>query len=338
MKNYKKGIFSMSKTDNDTKSRKYQLTINNPHEFNISHETINNTMREISCEYYCLCDEIGKEGTLHTHIFFSCKNAIRFSRVKKLFPTAHIESARGSCQENIDYIRKEGKYLDSEKKETNLIETFEEYGEIPLDRLAKNIKVSEQLFEMLENESSMGEILKRFPSYATRVSQLEKAQQVLLEEKYSNDWRDIEVTYISGETATGKTRYVMEKYGYSNVYKVTNYKNPFDSYRGEKVILFDEFRSSIPLTDMLQYLDGYPCRLPARFADKTACYTKAYIVSNIDLDRQYPNMQNDDILSWNAFLRRITSIKKFVRNNGDLPFASNEEIVVIDLMVDDFLK
>lgn len=328
----------MSKSNNDTKSRKYQLTINNPQDCNFSHETINNTMKEISYDYYCLCDEIGKEGTPHTHIFFVCKNAIRFSKVKKLFPTAHIETARGSCQENVDYIRKEGKYLDSEKKETNLIETFEEYGEKPLDKIAKNEKVSEQVLEMLENENSIAEIIKRFPSYATKIPQLEKARQLLLEEKYGDDWRDIDITYISGETATGKTRSVMEKYGYSNVYKVTNYKNPFDSYRGEDVILFDEFRSSIPLTDMLQYLDGYPCRLPARFADKTACYTKVYIVSNIDLDKQYPNMQNDDVLSWNAFVRRINAIKKFVRNNGDLPFTPNDEIVVMDLMRDDFLK
>lgn len=121
----------------DTKSRKYQLTINNPQEANITHETINTIMKEIKWVYYCLCDEIGEQKTPHIHIFFVCENAIRFSTLKKLFPTAHIESAIGSCKENRDYIRKEGKYLNSDKKETNMPETFEEYGEMPLDRVKK---------------------------------------------------------------------------------------------------------------------------------------------------------------------------------------------------------
>ncbi len=322
----------------NSRSRKFQLTINNPQDFNISHETINNIMKEIKWIYYCLCDEIGESGTYHTHLFFVCKNAISFDRVKELFPTAHIEACKGSCQENRDYIRKEGKYLNSDKKETNLPDTFEEYGEMPLDKARKNETISEQVLEMLENECNISEIIRKFPSYTTKIPQLEQAKQTFLEEKYANEWRNVDVTYISGETATGKTRYVMEKHGYSNVYKVTNYKNPFDRYKGEDVMLFDEFRSSIPLTDMLQYLDGYPCRLPARFTDKIACFTKAYIVSNIDLDKQYPNIQNDDVLSWNAFIRRLNSIKKFVRNNENLPFTSNDEIAFFELLKDDFLK
>ncbi len=322
----------------DTKSRKYQLTINNPQEANITHETINTIMKEIKWVYYCLCDEIGEQKTPHIHIFFVCENAIRFSTLKKLFPTAHIESAIGSCKENRDYIRKEGKYLNSDKKETNMPETFEEYGEMPLDRVSKNERISDQVLQMLEDEKSIAEIIKAFPSYATRIAQLEKARQTILEDKYGSNWRDVDVTYISGETATGKTRFVMEKYGYPNVYKITNYKNPFDNYRGEDVILFDEFRSSIPLTDMLQYIDGYPCRLPARFADKIALFTKVYIVSNIDLDKQYPNIQNEDAFTWNAFVRRINNIKKFEKNNGNFPFTSNDEIVITDLSKENYLK
>lgn len=322
----------------DTKSRKYQITINNPLEHGFTHQQINDTMKSVNYLYYCFSDEIGaEEQTPHTHLYFVCKNAIRFSTVKKLFPTSHIEVARGSSQDNRDYIRKEGKYLNSDKKETNLPNTFEEYGEMPLDKSSKNEKVSEQVLEMLEDENSITDIIKKFPSYATKSNQLEKTRQLFIEENHSG-WRNLEVTYISGETATGKTRYVMDTYGYSNVYKITNYKNPFDNYDCQDVILFDEFRSSLPLADMLQYLDGYPCRLPARFADKIALYTKVFIVSNIALEEQYPNVQITEPKSWNAFIRRINNIKRFVRNNGELPFASEDEIVVMDLMPNDYLK
>lgn len=309
---------------NSKKARKYQLTFNNPVEHGFTHECINETMKQINWLYYCLCDEIGESGTSHTHLFFCCENAITQKRIEKLFPSVHREIARGTCQQNRDYVRKEGKYLNSEKKETNIISTFEEYGKMPLDKSTKNETVSEQVLEMIENGCSNAEIIRAFPSYTTKISHLDKTRQTLLEEEHKNNWRDVDVTYIHGETATGKTRYVMEKYGFSNVYKTTDYKNPFDNYAGQDVILFDEFRSSLPLSDMLQYLDGYPCSLPARFANKVACFTKVYIVSNIDLSKQYPNIQIEDNKSWNAFVRRINRVIKFQRNNNDMPFLSDD--------------
>ena len=54
----------------------------------------------------------------------------------------------------------------------------------------------------------------------------------------------------------------MEKHGYSNVYRVTDYQHPFDRYAQEPVICFDEFRSSLMVGDMLDYLDGYPRHSP----------------------------------------------------------------------------
>ncbi|MFR5929940.1 MAG: hypothetical protein ACLUGI_04780 [Subdoligranulum sp.] len=72
------------------------------------------------------------------------------------------------------------------------------------------------------------------------------------------------VTYIFGPTGTGKTRSVKEGCGYSNCHAVSDYHHPFDGYQGQKVMLFDEFHSSLPLNSMLQYLDGYPLELPCR--------------------------------------------------------------------------
>ncbi len=328
----------MYKNEKDTKSRKYQLTFNNPLEYGCNHEMLNDTMKNFNYSYYCLCDEIGaEEKTPHTHLFFVCENAIRFSKVKKLFPSSHIETARGSSQDNRDYIRKEGKYLNSEKKETNLIDTFEEYGTLPLDRAEKNSNVSTQVLEMIDNGFSNNDIIHKFPSYINKIPQLNQTRETIKFDEYKSVWRDIEITYISGDTNTGKTRSVMEQYGYENVCKITNYKNPFDNYNGQDVILFDEFRSSLPVGDMLQYLDGYPCPLPCRYADKVACFTKVYIISNIDLNEQYPNVQISEPKTWNAFIRRINKVLKFV-NSEDLPFPSDDKICKIELLPSDFIK
>lgn len=322
----------------DTKTRKYQLTFNNPLNYGFTHEKINDTMKNFNYSYYCLCDEIGAaEKTPHTHLYFVCENAIRFSKVKKCFPSAHIETARGSSQDNRDYIRKESKYLNSAKKETNLIDTFEEYGTLPLDKVEKNLNVSTQVLEMIDSGYSNNEIIHKFPSYINKIPQLNQTRETIKYDKYKNVWRDIEIVYISGDTSTGKTRSVMEQYGYENVCKITNYKNPFDNYNGQDVILFDEFRSSLLISDMLQYLDGYPCPLPCRYTDKVACFTKVYIISNIDLNEQYPNIQISEPKTWNAFVRRIKKVIKFV-NSEDLPFPSDDKICKINLLPSDFIK
>lgn len=312
-------------------SRKYQLTINNPLEHGFTHEQIKKNLETIKTIYWCICDEIGlEEQTPHTHIFLCSKNAIMFSTIQKRFYGAHIEPARGTCQENRDYIRKEGKYIDSDKKETNLIYTFEEFGEMPIERKGSNENISSQVLQMLKDGYNNLEIIDNFPSYLTKVAHLDKMRQTIMASSNANIFRNLKVSYIYGETETGKTRYVLDKYGYENVYKVTNYEHPFDGYENQDVILFDEFRSSLPLKDMLQYLDGYPCRLPARYADRQACYTKVYLISNIPFEKQYTNIQEIENKSFIALKRRINKFLNFKKINNDLPYYDKNNIDIIE--------
>ncbi len=318
----------------DTRSRKYQLTINNPIEHDFSHDKIKEILLKSNPLYFCLCDEKGE--TYHTHIYVCYENAVYFSTMKNRFPTAHIETAHGSSAENRDYIRKEGKYLDSDKKDTNIPETFEEWGILPQDKATKNESVSEQVLEMVKNGCSNVDIITTFPSYCTKVNHLNTLRQEILNDKYSKEDRNITVTYIFGDTGSGKTRFVMNSYDYIDIYKVSNYEHPFDSYNGQKVLLLDEFRSGFPISDLLQYLDRYPCRLPARYTDKVACYTEVYIISNEDLSEQYINIQNDKPESYQALLRRMNKVLYFKKN--DIPFDCSDTPIITEIPLDNYLR
>ena len=289
-------------------SRKYQLTINNPAEHGFSHDAIKNIIGTFSgCVYACMADEIGECGTPHTHVYLVFRNAVMFSTIHNRFYGAHIEYAHGSHHENRDYVLKTGKWLEDEKHETSIDGTFEELGEIPEERTARQ-KESDAILKMLKDGASDLEIIENFPSAMNRLPHINNARQTLLKERYKNEFRRLSVHYIWGKTGVGKTRGVMEKYGYENVYHVTNYKNPFDQYDGQAVMLFDEFRSSLPIADMLKYLDGYPLMLPCRFSDRVACYTEVYVVSNIPIDKQYTDIQNYEPETWQAWLRRFNCI------------------------------
>lgn len=289
-------------------SRKYQLTINNPIEKKYTHDTIKIILEQFSLVYWCMCDEIGKEGTYHTHIFFIAKSGVMFDTVQNRFYGAHIEAARGGNTDNYNYIRKIGdKYAD--KQETNLPDTFEEFGTFPADRQSCN-SLSNEIFEMIENGSTDYEIISSYPNSYKNIDSIRKARQIIEEEKVKNKFRNVYVCYLWGKTGTGKTRTVMEKYGYENVCRITNYEHPFDNYNGQKVILFDEFRSSLKIGDMLTYLDGYPVMLPCRYSDKVALFDTIYFATNIPIEQQYENVQLYEPEAFKAFLRRINEIKE----------------------------
>ena len=291
-------------------SRKWQLTINNPLEKGYTHDSIKRNIATLkSLRYCCLSDEVAK--THHTHVYLLFQSPVRFSTIKRLFPEAHIEKAYGSSAQNRDYIFKEGeKWSKDKKKETNLSDTHEEWGEMPTERQGERKDLT-ALYELISEGKSNFEILEEQPEFIAQIERMDRVRQIVQEESYKEVFRNLEVEYLYGDTGSGKTRTIMEKYGYSNVFRVTNYKHPFDQYKGQDVIMFEEFQSSIPINQMLIYLDGYPVTLPCRYSDKVACYTKAYILSNIDLKEQYPDTQTYSPETWKAFLRRIHKVQVF---------------------------
>lgn len=297
----------------DKQSRKYQLTINNPQDKGLDHEAIKKALEQFkSCVYWCIADEIGLETqTPHTHIFMMLKSPAKFSTVKKRFPEAHIEAAKGTAQENRDYVTKSGKWADDPKADTSVPDTFEEWGELPEEPGQGARSDIAEIYRQIDEGMSNAEIMAANPDAAMHIGKMDKIRQDILEARYRETWRNLDVTYIFGPTATGKTRGVMEKHGYGNVYRVTDYNHPFDRYAQEPVMCFDEFRSSLPIGDMLDYLDGYPLALPARYANRQACFETAILISNIGLSDQYKNVQVNEPETWKAFLRRIHHVIEY---------------------------
>ncbi len=305
----------------DSRTRKWNITINNPLDYGLSHDAIKEKLLKLGIDYWCMCDEEG--STYHTHVYAYRSDAIRFSTMKKAFGVAHLEQAKGTHQQNRDYIRKEGKWKNTDKEETNIIETFEESGEVPFEKQGLRSDRAD-LLDMVNSGMTNAAIIKENPNYIYRIKEIDAIRETLLNEKYGKQKREIEVTYIYGDTGSGKTRYVMDKYGYENVYRVTNYDHPFDGYKGQNVIVFEEFRSSLKCSDMLMYLDIYPCTLPARFNDKTACYTKVFICTNITLDKQYTGIQREELETYNAFMRRIHSVIHMEKGKEPVIYKPNE--------------
>lgn len=308
------------------RSRKWLLTINNPQEHELTHENIKIQLQSIkNLNYWCMCDEVGQNGTYHTHLFIYRVDAIRFNQIKRLFPSAHIDFCRGTTQDNRDYIRKEGSYAGTLKEETNLKDTFEEFGDCPEEKQGARNDLTE-LYAMIKDGLTDYEILENNPNYMNKLDTIERTRQIIRFKQYEEVNRDIHVTYRFGKSGTGKSRKVLEEYGFKNVYRITDPRHPFDSYSGQDVIVFEEFYSSNwHLSDMLNYLDIYPIKLPSRYANKQACYTKVFINSNVPPDVHYSEVQKKHKDKWQAFCRRIHKVEYFKSETDIVVYNSVDE-------------
>jgi len=303
----------MADTKKDTKARKYQITIEEPTKHNIDHTIIKEKLLEFkSVAFWCMGDEIGgKTQKYHTHIFIVFNDVVRFSQIKNKFPPAHIEGAlKGSCQQNIDYITKKGKWLNSDKQETSLPQTYEEWGVLPFERQGTRHDVTEQ-YDMVKQGMSNFEILEQFDGNVD-LTRVERMRLTYLSETYKSVKRDeMKVYYCYGKPGTGKTSSIFDKHGYDNVYKIDEWEHPFDSYDCQSIMLFDDWRHTLTkITDMLKWLDIYPLKLPCRYAPKQACYETVYITSNEPLESVYAGENTTiPIDTRNALLRRIHYVR-----------------------------
>ena len=300
------------------RSRKWLLTIQESAiKGGMDHDGIIHALENLKPDYYCMADEIGNEThQLHTHLMIYRSSPIRSSTIQKLFPGVHMDAMKGTIQEGRNYVRKEGKYAGTEKAETSVEGTFYEYGEPPKELGQGKRSDLENMMEMVKHNYSDLEIIEANPNLADRLTTIRNYRQLLIEEK-AHDYRPMNVVYCWGKTGTGKTRGAYaDCEDISQSYTVNDYSHSsgmFDAYDSAKckVLILDEFRSSIPFNLLLSLTDGQYQVIMARYSNRIATHTKVWIISNIKLLEQYPNIQKEEPESWKAFLRRINTVRYY---------------------------
>lgn len=263
-------------------SRKWLITINNPLQAGLTRERILEIIATLaSVSYFAIVDEIGESKTPHTHVFLYSKSPVRFTTLQRKFKIAHIDKCIGTCSENRDYLLKSGKWANTSKSETTVEGSFAEYGTMPKE---KDEKVSEDLLlllEKVEEGKSIREILSEMPKYAMHTRNLEALKSKYYAEKFLTEKRKVSVIYIYDVDGSYSRKDIYD--AETNICRISSYRAngiSFDAYHYQDAILFDNFEGQINVRDLLSFLDGYPIFLPARYEDRIACYTTAYIVSS----------------------------------------------------------
>lgn len=240
-------------------------------------------------------------GYKHWQLYLETKTALRFSTLRKLFPRGHYEPA---VYPRINCVR----YCTDETKSAGVSIRL---GALDFAvRQGKRTDIDSYIEQVMMEGKSADEVIFDDPRASKVEGQLRSLELIRDRQSWGVKFREVEVHYIHGNTRTGKTSALFETYGYAGVYRVSNWKNPFDGYKGQDVLLLDEYNTSVPIVDMLKILEGYPLEVSARYADKIAKFTKVFIVSNLALEDQHLTIQQEHPKQWDAFKARLTSVSE----------------------------
>lgn len=226
-------------------------------------------------------------GEMHLQGWIQFKRPKRFNGVKSLFKdnSIHIEICKGTEFDNDTYCKKDGQFV--------------EFGEFitqgqrtDLENIQNDIKQGTKLSDIIENN---------FEIFCRYKNGIEKYAQIY-EKKNRQKWRDVIVEVVYGDTGTGKTKYAMEQSGYKINASELNW---WDGYDGEETICIDEYDNDVPITKMLNILDGYQLRLPIKGGFTYANWKRVIITSNYHPNRWHNNAKDKH---QDALKRRISNI------------------------------
>lgn len=237
--------------------------------------------------------EQGAGGFLHWQLLAIARTKISIHRVKTLIGgNAHVELTRSSAAE--DYVWKE---------DSRVMGTQFEKGTRPLSRARK--QDWEKILESAKNgkfEEIPADILVRNYSAIKRI-RVDNLVPVTRD--------NIFVNVYWGLTGTGKTFSAHREI--SDLGLPYFDKNPltkwWDGYRGQSLVLIDEFAGRIDIINLLRWLDRYPCTVEVKGFSVPLEGDKFWITSNLHPRDWYPEAPR---AHQDALLRRLHNVKHFV--------------------------
>ena len=263
--------------------------------------------------------EIGDNGNHHSHLILEAKNQTRFSAIKKLYPTIHVELTRGTREQVIAYLNKTGKH--EEKAHTTVVPMMN-HGIIEANQQGKR-KDLDIIQELLEEGLSPEEIMRQNLSYR-KFSKMIKEHYYQLQVANAPLVKKMKVYWHLGGSGTGKSYMqvrLKEIFGIEDVYVLSDYgTGGLDNYMGESILFMDEFKGDIDYQAFLKILDVYPNQVHARYSNVYALWDKVHISSIFSPYQIYkmlvsPDKQKNDPIT--QLHRRIHFIVYHVKINDN---------------------
>lgn len=205
-------------------------------------------LRNYASDYMCLGLEVAPTtGTPHVHVYFEFKSGKRFDTLKKAFPRARIEAAKGNLDQCRMYCAKDG--------------SFEEKG--TPKRQGERTDLS-RIAELIEEGATMREIAQADPANFIRYNRgIQALRNTLRGEKRVGRSA---VIWLWGKAGTGKSYYAKSRH--DDLYIKEPGNKWWDKYDNQEAVLIDDFDASDGFwasnegyRSLLRLLDEGPCQV-----------------------------------------------------------------------------
>lgn len=263
---------------------------------------------------YC----ISVTGMHHVHMVLEDSKTMRFAIIKKSYCVGmHFEATKGNKQEAEDYIEKKGKHAPKDDEVGETIEYKLYHGEIK-GKQGKRTDL-DVFFDRLQLGETPKDILRDTPKAYAHIGVL-KNMYYNIRSDNTSVVRDVKVYWHCGASGSGKSyeriKLIDEK-GEDDIYYLTSFVHPWDSYNGQSVLWIEDFRGEFKLQELLRYLDKYKAELSCRYTNGVALWNEVHITSVLTPREVYKNSTLDDNDRIEQLLRRITSIVWHFKNNNE---------------------
>jgi len=259
---------------------------------------------------------VSPDGLEHCHSVYEDTKVMRFSVIKKLFPSMHIEATRGTKDQAEDYINKRGKWEEKGEKILAKVQRGEIKG---AQGQRRDIEI---IGDMIADGKTPAEVLALSFGYYRYENMIRKSYFA----KRDADTpivREVKVIWHVGESRTGKSYSrvkLAEQHGEGSIYFMTDYDNGgFDLYNGEPILFMDEYRGQLRFYVFLQVLDKYKATLHARYSNIKGLWNEVHISSVMPPEKVYAKMVTDDkdLDTYKQLKERLSAVVYHYKRDGE---------------------
>lgn len=236
-------------------------------------------------------------GHVHIHVYAQFMDSVKLS-IKKLCG-AHVEKCRGSAQQNIAYIKKDG-------------DVIFEHGKARL----------KGGYTIKEVESMTVEDRKELPVQMYNVVQKVDA----MEKKYISPldyYKNIDVFYVYGESGSGKTKWCIDDMVEHKVERFNEVKYDGAFWHGVtedcSVCLYDDWRDShMKPAEFINFIDYNRHVMNVKGGSMRNNYTRIYITSVQLPEEIYKSVNGEPRKQWERRMK-IININTFLNKTEGTP-------------------
>jgi len=236
----------------------------------------------------------------HNQGWVQFRNKKRLGGVRTMFlhgvpkVTIHLESCKGSPEQNDTYCKKEGHWTHLGAWKTQGCRTD-----------------SEVVTEAIMSGTRLNKVMLDNPEYTLRYhSGMARLKEAYLAEQQP-EWRNIKTIVRYGPTGTGKSRAAYNDIRFPDrhdKYLITGdqiKQGWWPGYNGQKYLIIDEYANHVNITQLLTLLRGYPIKLERKGGHIYPCWTHVCITTNLTRDEFHPcakpehrNALNERVEQW----------------------------------------